>query len=247
MPTAPKRKPESARRANRVIQQRTLLLLAVFGIGVFVLLFAQLYSLQIVRHDELSSLAVRQQTLRTTVEANRGTIYDRNGNILAISSTAENVFVSPAEILEYEQDKALIATGLAEILELDAGEVLKRLEKTYSMYEVLKTKVDQSTANAVRKFITDNKIRGIFLEPTSKRYYPYATLAAHAIGFVNSEGGAYGLESVYDDALTGEEGMVVSAKNAKGTAVLYQYEQYFDAQNGDSLNTTIDTTVQYYL
>ena len=88
MPTAPKRKPESARRANRVIQQRTLLLLAVFGIGVFVLLFAQLYSLQIVRHDELSSLAVRQQTLRTTVEANRGTIYDRNGNILAISSTA---------------------------------------------------------------------------------------------------------------------------------------------------------------
>ena len=142
MPTAPKRKPESARRANRVIQQRTLLLLAVFGIGVFVLLFAQLYSLQIVRHDELSSLAVRQQTLRTTVEANRGTIYDRNGNILAISSTAENVFVSPAEILEYEQDKALIATGLAEILELDAGEVLKRLEKTYSMYEVLKPKVD---------------------------------------------------------------------------------------------------------
>ena len=247
MPTAPKRKSENARRANRVIQQRTLLLLAVFGIGVFVLLFAQLYSLQIVRHDELSSLAVRQQTLRTTVEANRGTIYDRNGNILAISSTAENVFVSPAEILEYEQDKALIATGLAEILDLDAGEVLKRLEKTYSMYEVLKTKVDQTTANAVRKFITDNKIRGIFLEPTAKRYYPYATLAAHAIGFVNSEGGAYGLESVYDDALTGEEGMVVSAKNAKGTAVLYQYEQYFDAQNGDSLNTTIDTTVQYYL
>ncbi len=247
MPSAPKRKSESARRANRVIQQRTFLLLMVFGIGVFVLLFLQLYSLQITRHEELESLAVRQQTLRTTVEANRGTIYDRNGNILAISSTAENVFVSPAEILEYQQDKALIATNLAEILELDAGDILKRLDKTYSMYEVLKTKVDQSTANAVRAFISDNKIRGIFLEPTSKRYYPYATLAAHAIGFTNSEGGAYGLEAVYNDELTGEEGMVVSAKNAKGTAVLYQYEQYFDASNGDSLNTTIDTTVQYYL
>ena len=69
MPTPPKRKPDSARRANRIIQQRTLLLLALLGIGTFLLLFAQLYKLQIKQHDELKTLAVRQQTLRTTVEA----------------------------------------------------------------------------------------------------------------------------------------------------------------------------------
>ena len=90
MPTPPKRKPDSARRANRIIQQRTLLLLALLGIGTFLLLFAQLYKLQIKQHDELKTLAVRQQTLRTTVEASRGTIYDKNGDILALSSTAEN-------------------------------------------------------------------------------------------------------------------------------------------------------------
>ena len=66
MPTPPKRKPDSARRANRIIQQRTLLLLALLGIGTFLLLFAQLYKLQIKQHDELKTLAVRQQTLRTT-------------------------------------------------------------------------------------------------------------------------------------------------------------------------------------
>ena len=116
MPTPPKRKPDSARRANRIIQQRTLLLLALLGIGTFLLLFAQLYKLQIKQHDELKTLAVRQQTLRTTVEASRGTIYDKNGDILALSSTAENVCVSPLDVAKNEQDQDLIANGLGEIL-----------------------------------------------------------------------------------------------------------------------------------
>ena len=79
----------TARRANRIIQTRTLLLLGVFGVLTFVLLFTQLYHWQITEHDELQSVAVRQQTLRTTVEASRGTIYDRNGTILAMSASAE--------------------------------------------------------------------------------------------------------------------------------------------------------------
>ena len=89
-PQNQKRRPESARRANRIIQTRTLLLLGVFGVLTFVLLFTQLYHWQITEHDELQSVAVRQQTLRTTVEASRGTIYDRNGTILAMSASAED-------------------------------------------------------------------------------------------------------------------------------------------------------------
>ena len=247
MPDIPKRKPDSARRANRIIQQRTLLLLAVFGVGAFVLLFAQLYKWQITEHDDLKTLAVRQQTLRTTVEASRGTIYDRNGDILAISSTAENIFVSPADIVKYEQDKDLIADGLGEILNVDPAKILERLEKTSSQYEIIRKKVEQETADEVRAFINEHKIRGVFLEPTSKRYYPFSSLAAHVIGFVNDNGGVYGLEAVYDEELTGEKGMVVSARDANGSALLYQYEQYFDASNGDSLVTTLDKTVQYYL
>ena len=246
-PKNPKRRPDSARRANRIIQQRTLLLLGVFGVLTFALLFAQLYKLQIRQHDELQSMAVRQQTLRTTVEASRGTIYDKNGDILAISSTAENVFVSPADIVKYEQDKDLIANGLAEILDIEPEGVLTRMERTWSQYEVIKYKVEQETADAVRGFLDENKVRGVFLEPTSKRYYPYSSLAAHVIGFVNANGGAYGLEAVYDEELTGESGMVVTARDANGGALLYQYEQYFDAENGDSLVTTLDKTVQYYL
>ena len=87
-PQNQKRRPESARRANRVIQSRTLLLLGVFGVLTFVLLFTKLYHWQITEHDELQSVAVRQQTLRTTVDASRGTIYDRNGTCLLYTSDA---------------------------------------------------------------------------------------------------------------------------------------------------------------
>ena len=247
MPTPPKRKPDSARRANRIIQQRTLLLLALLGIGTFLLLFAQLYKLQIKQHDELKTLAVRQQTLRTTVEASRGTIYDKNGDILALSSTAENVCVSPLDVAKNEQDQDLIANGLGEILGVDPSGILDDMKDTASQYKVIKKKVEQETADKVRVFISDNGIKGVFLEPTSKRYYPYSSLAAHVIGFVNANGGAYGLEAVYDEELTGESGMVVTARDANGGALLYQYEQYFDAENGDSLVTTLDKTVQYYL
>ena len=242
-----KRRPESARRANRIIQSRTLQLLGVFGVVTFVMLFTKLYHWQITEHEELQSIAVRQQTLRTTVDASRGIIYDRNGTILAMSASAETIFLSPKEILENEQDQELIANGLAEILDMDAEDILKKMEKTNSQYEELKKKADDELADRVREFINENDLRGIFLRPTSKRSYPKGTLASQVIGFANDNGGAMGLEATYNDVLTGESGMVVTARDRDGRAVLYQYDQYFDAENGCDLQTTLDTTIQYYL
>ena len=246
-PQNQKRRPESARRANRIIQTRTLLLLGVFGVLTFVLLFTQLYRWQITEHDELQSVAVRQQTLRTTVEASRGTIYDRNGTILAMSASAEDIFISPKEIIENDQDQNLIAGGLAEILDLDPADILKKMEKTNSQYEELKKKADDELADKVREFINENDLKGVFIRPTSKRTYPKGTLASQVIGFANENGGAMGLEAAYNDELTGENGMVVTARDRDGRSVLYQYDQYFDAENGCDLHTTLDTTIQYYL
>lgn len=249
MPQKPKRKSDSARRANRTISVRTLLLMLVFGVLAFLPLIRQLYFWQITRHDELQDIAVRQQTMRTTVNAARGTIYDRNGRTLAISATAENVMLSPRDIQQYGADKELIANTLAELLDVNREALLTRMEKTNSQYEFVKKRIDQDTADRVRAFITENGLKGncIFLEPTTKRYYPFGSLASNIIGFTNEQGGAYGLEAVYDGNLTGESGMVVTAKDNKGKSLLYQYEQYFDAQDGASLYTTLDTTVQYYL
>ena len=99
------RKDESIRRANRVIQTRTFVLMLIMGIGMFIVLFFKLYSLQIIRHEELQSKAVSQQTRSSVVNADRGTIYDASGNILAISSTAETIFLSPKEINDALNDE----------------------------------------------------------------------------------------------------------------------------------------------
>ena len=99
----------------------------------------------------------------------------------------------------------------------------------------------------MREFINENDLKGVFIRPTSKRTYPKGTLASQVIGFTNDLGGAMGLEAAYNDELTGENGMVVTARDRDGRSVLYQYDQYFDAENGCDLHTTLDTTIQYYL
>ena len=288
MANTPKRKSDAARRANQIVRRRTLLVMLVLGVVTFALLFWQLYDLQIRQHEELQERAVAQQTRSTVVTASRGAIYDRNGQTLAISATAETVFVSPKEIQDYfdeSQKKAeeaakkaaeagkaytpaiirdgdFIARGLSRILEVDESTILEKMEKTYSQYEIIKKRADQEIANEVRRFINGEiddegrevpekqrvKLRGVYMEPGAKRYYPYGSLAANVIGFVNGENeGGVGLEAKYNDVLKGTAGLTVTAKNAAGSDLLYQYEQYYDAENGKYLVLTLDANIQYYL
>ena len=252
----PKRKDENIRRANRVIQTRSFVLMLIMGVAMFVLLFFQLFDLQIIRHEELQSKAVNQQTRRTVVTASRGTIYDRTGNIMAISASAETIILSPLEIDRAVNDKDSpvswtkdsLAAGLAEILGSDASSIRKRMDNTKSQYEVIKLRAEEETANAVRTYISENKIVGVHLVADAKRYYPYGSLASHVIGFVGDENtGLYGLEARYEQELEGQSGLVVSAKDNAGNDMMYAYEQYFAAQNGSDLTLTLDATIQYYL
>ena len=252
----PNRKDESIRRANRVIQTRTFVLMLIMGIGMFIVLFFKLYSLQITRHEELQSKAVSQQTRSSVVNADRGTIYDASGNILAISSTAETVFLSPKEINDALNDeknpvtwtKETLADALADILDVSEEGILKKMARTNSMYEVLKYRVEEDVANEVRQYINDHKVKGVFLTTDAKRYYPYSDLASHVIGFVGTDyTGLYGLEAEYDKELQGKSGLVVTAKDNKQNDMLFEYSQYFDPEDGDQLQVTLEATVQYYL
>ena len=252
----PSRKDESIRRANRIIQSRTFVLMLIMGIGMFIVLFFKLYSLQITRHEELQSKAVSQQTRSSVVTANRGTIYDASGNILAISSTAETIFLSPKEINDALNDeenpvawtKDILAGALAKILDISEEGILKKMARSDSMYEVLKYRVDEDIADQVRQYINDNKVKGVFLTTDAKRYYPYSDLAAQVIGFVGVDyTGLFGLEAEYDKELQGQSGLVVTAKANGQNDLLYEYSQYFDPENGDELQVTLEATVQYYL
>ena len=250
------RKNESIRRANRVIQSRTFVLMLIMGILMFVLLFFRLYDLQITRHEELQGKAVSQQTRRTVVTASRGTIYDASGNILAISASAETIILSPLEIDQAVNSKTTpvswtkdsLAAGLADILGKDAASIRKRMENTESQYEVIQLRAEEDVAAKVRAYVDENDIVGVHLVADSKRYYPYGSLAAQVIGFVGTENtGLYGLEAYYEEELEGESGLVISAKDKAENDMLYTYEQYFAAKDGGDLTLTLDATIQYYL
>lgn len=278
MSDQPKRKTDPARRAKRTIQLRTLCLMVIFGICTFTALFFKIYDLTITRHDELKERASRQQTQSTTISASRGTIYDRNGRTLAVSATADTVFLDPKAIqtraaeLEVlraekllngledgetlppsgEEYKQLVASTLAPLLELEEQTILDKMEKTWSRYEILKKKVEKDVGDEIRTFITTKvggkNIQGIHLQSDAKRYYPYSNLASHVLGFLNADSqGAYGLEALYNEDLEGTSGLAITAKNAKGQEIMFQYEQYFDAEDGNSLQLTIDSTIQYYV
>ena len=252
----PNRKSESIRRANRIIQTRSFVLMILMGVVMFVLLFFRLFDLQITRHEELQSKAVNQQTRRTVVTASRGTIYDTAGNILAISSSAETIILSPLEIDNALNDtenpvtwtKDSLAAGLAEILGKDAASIRKRMDNVKSQYELIQLRADEEVAAKVRAYVEENKISGVHLVADTKRYYPYGSLAAQVIGFVGDDNtGLYGLEAYYEEELEGQSGLVISAKDQAENDMLYTYEQYFAAKNGSDLTLTLDTTIQYYL
>ena len=252
----PNRKSESIRRANRIIQTRSFVLMILMGVVMFVLLFFRLFDLQIARHEELQSKAVNQQTRRTVVTASRGTIYDTAGNILAISSSAETIILSPLEIDNALNDtenpvtwtKDSLAAGLAEILGKDAASIRKRMDNVKSQYELIQLRADEEVAAKVRAYVEENNISGVHLVADTKRYYPYGSLAAQVIGFVGDDNtGLYGLEAYYEEELEGQSGLVISAKDQAENDMLYTYEQYFAAKNGSDLTLTLDTTIQYYL
>ena len=179
MTNRPRRKSDAARRANQVIRGRTMLIMLLLGVATFTVLFWKLYDLQINRHDELKAEAVGQQTDSMVISASRGTIYDKNGEIMAISYSTETVFVDPKAIESWVEkqeqaieeaaeaaaengksytppeilDQAYIARGLSRILDVEEETILEQLGRTNRQNEVIKKKVDQDVADEVRRFI----------------------------------------------------------------------------------------------
>ncbi len=250
---------------NRVMLRRTLVLMIVCGIVAFIALGVRLFQLQILDHETYETAAMEQQLRQTAVSAKRGSIYDRNMNILAMSASVSNIYISPAEIAMNGENAGYIAQGLADILGLEYDDIYQKTLNTDSWYSTVARKVEDDVAEQVRIFkanegrdaqgnpVTDEKdhksLTGVKIEEASRRYYPYSSLACHVVGFVGSDdNGLSGIELYYDDVLSGTDGRIVRATNAYGTDMLFtDYEDYYDAVDGQSVVLTIDETVQHYL
>ena len=236
-------------RPTRQMLRRIIALMAVFGFASSALLLARLYKLQIIDHAFYEDLAVSQQLREAPASVSRGTIYDRKGRVLAVSASVDNVYLSPAEIEQYGEDRELIARGLSEILGVSYDEVYEKSGRKGSWYVTVARKIEREQADAVRAFKEENDLRGVRLETDTKRYYPNSSLACHLIGFVGTDNtGLEGIEARYDEALTGTAGRSLRMTNAFGTELLFeQFEDFQPGEDGCDLVTTIDATIQYYV
>ena len=226
-------------------RRRILLTGLVLGILAFVPVVLQLYRLMVVDHHYYRDMALRNQSRTTSVTTDRGEILDRNMNILAVSQTVETVYLDPHELKQSKADIHLISDTLAQILDLEPAWIEQQAGDITQRYKRLKSKVDKDVADAIRAFINENKIKGIHLEPESKRYYPYGTLASQVIGFTNSSNtGSEGIEAAYNSFLEGDTGKVITTKGNNEMDMPFSYENFIAPEDACSVVLTLDTTVQ---
>lgn len=228
---------------------KRILIMAVVIIFLMTTTVARVFYLTIVRGEELSEKAETQQLKDTEITAMRGTIYDSNGNVLAQSASVWNVFIDPLNIKDKQRD--LIVDEFANLFGYDADEKKEFYDRTthQNHYELVEKKVENNIKEKLSKFVSKNELGGcIGTEQTTKRYYPYGTLASSVIGFTGADDqGLSGIEAYYDEQLTGTNGRIITAKDAKSNNIANDYETSIAATDGDSIVLTINQTIQYYL
>ena len=223
-------------------KKRVLVMLILCIVGM-VVLFGRLVYIQIVKSEYYSQKAYTQQTRSKSVEAKRGTIYDTTGEKILAQSISTNIVTAvPSSVNKDKKEE--IAQNLADILQSDKDEILKKLNKKTSSVTIA-TKVDQEKSKAILEYINNNDITGISVDEDMLRVYPYGTLLSHVLGFVGTDNqGLAGVEAYYDSELSGNPGKIVASFDGGGRETPFTQEQYIAAENGKDIILTIDATIQ---
>ena len=231
---------------ERAFRARARLVAALLCCVCFAGLAARLAYLQLFTGSWYTSRALGQQLRDTVVPADRGRIYSADGALLAANSSCWTLRASPREMPE--EKLSLAADGLAEILELDKAALLEKFSDRRSNDCLLRYRVERDTADRVRDFCEANGITGIRINQDSKRWYPQGEFLASVLGFTNVDNaGVSGLELKYNEVLTGQNGVVLTAVNAWGYTLEQSYETERVPLEGSGLRLTIDASIQHYL
>lgn len=216
-----------------VVVRRTLMVL-------FAAVTARLAFLQVFGAGEYAGRAESQRTNRITLHARRGTIFDRNGNVLAMSEECSTVYANPEEV----SDPSGVAAALVRHLGGEKQDYMKLLTQD-TTFVYLQRQVDQETADALRAELSEKELAGVYYLADTKRVYPYGNVGAQVLGYVGTEGkGLSGLELYYDDVLTGTDGEMIMETGADGTPIAGGASSVTEAKDGTDLVISIDIDLQ---
>lgn len=244
---------------QNLIHTQKLRVIFIIIVIIMIILILRIGFLQFIQGGELREYAYQQQTINQVISPKRGKIYDSTGKALAISARVDTVTINPSKIKDSKDDEAKtkelkekVAKAFSEIFELDYNSVLEKVNSN-SQFQTIAKKVEQDKIDKLKEWIKENKISdGINIDEDSKRYYPYDTVASAVLGFCGTDNqGITGIESKWDDVLTGTPGKLISSKGSNLQEIPDSQEKYIPAENGSditlSINWYIQTIVEKYL
>ncbi len=204
---------------------------------VFILLCTRLAYLQVFKSEELQSKAYEQWTRSLPISAVRGTIYDRNGEVLAISYSTYDIYVRASNV----EDPDKVATFLSDLLDIEYEKIYKKATNYKISESLIKLQVEEEVAKKVKQC----GIKGIYLTEDSKRYYPHGDFLSQVLGYTTIDNqGQSGLELYYNKFLTGINGYSVNQSDIKGTELNNTLDIYIFSSTGSDIHLTIDYKIQ---
>ena len=215
-------------------------ILVVFVISALLMtgLCGQLGFLMIARSDHYSKMADALHERERTIKASRGEIVDRNGTVIAANRTVCTVSVIYNQVKEPEK----VIRELARILDLSEEEVRKKVEK-WSSREIIRTNVEKSVGDEIMNL----GLSGVKVDEDYRRYYPYGSLASKVLGFTGADNqGIIGLEVMYEKYLKGQDGLILTLSDAKGTELQNAAEERVEPIPGNTLTVSLDVNIQKY-
>lgn len=215
-------------------------ILVVFVISALLMtgLCGQLGFLMIARSDHYSKMADALHERERTIKASRGEIVDRNGTVIAANRTVCTVSVIHNQVKEPEK----VIRELARILDLSEEEVRKKVEK-WSSREIIRTNVEKSVGDEIMNL----GLSGVKVDEDYRRYYPYGSLASKVLGFTGADNqGIIGLEVMYEKYLKGQDGLILTLSDAKGTELQNVAEERVEPIPGNTLTVSLDVNIQKY-
>ena len=217
----------------------------ILGTLAFFPIAARLLQLTVVDHGYYTAKALNNQTRSTAVLTERGMIYDRNMNVLAVSRSVEHVYLDPQELKQARVDLEQLSLFLGERLEKEPQWILEQAKDTHRRYKQVASGISTETADEIRGYILEKDISGVHLEPSVRRSYPFGDLASQVIGFTNLSGqGSEGIEAAYDAFLSGPMARVLTTKGSNEMDMPFSYENLVVPRESCNLILTLDTTVQ---
>ena len=201
----------------------------------FLAVIANLSYIIFVKGNDYKQAAYNQQTRSQIISSNRGTIYDANGEVLAISVSVDTISINPGKV-KYSSGKSVenevLAQKFSEVFELNYEETLEKINSDSSVVVIAK-KVDADKVNTLKTWMEENNITsGINIDEDYKRYYPNGTLASTLIGFCGTDNtGLTGIEERWNDVLVGTSGILTVTSDVNGIAISDEHEEYVAPRN----------------